>query len=187
MIGIYSLPTLIVPITFLSWILRLWNYLTELSSLTFTVNRQLATHCTQRVHIPNPSSTESRTHNTRLSRNCSRVDDFHIQANSLRDHLLPRGYTRINLRKAFNRARARDRDSLLYPSPKPPQPNTVKLITKFSAHHQKLHSAISLHWHLLTDHHIIGKYVRDTPELVFRRATSLHDGLIHSHYDRNSQ
>lgn len=146
----------------------------ELLSLICTANRRLAIRCYMRqAHILNPLFTVSRTRN--LHRNCSRDDDFHIQANSLRDRLLERGYTHTNLRKAFNRARGRDRNSLLYPSPKPPQLDTVKLVTKFSAQHQQLRSVISPHWHLLTEHHIIKKYIKDTAELVFRRATSLRD------------
>lgn len=66
------------------------------------------------------------------------------------------------------------------------QPETVKMITKFSAHHNQLRSLLSDHWHLLTDHHILRKYVRPTPELVFCRATSVGDRLTGSHKGHRS-
>lgn len=40
----------------------------------------------------------------RLRRNCTLESDFRIRANALRERLLLRGYSRTNLRKAFNKA-----------------------------------------------------------------------------------
>lgn len=111
----------------------------------------------------------------RLRSNCTKEMDLCIQAGLLRECFLLRGYSLTNLRKAFNRTLACTRTSLLYNPPKPKQPNTVKIITKFR-------TILSNHWHLLTDHHILNKYVRATPELVFQRATSLRNGLTSSHY-----
>lgn len=38
------------------------------------------------------------------------------------------------------------------------------------------------HWHLLTNRHVLNRQVRSTPELMFRRASSLRDRLTSSHY-----
>lgn len=59
-----------------------------------------------------------------LSRNCTREEDFYIQAASLHERLLLRGRTSCT--------------------------NTVKIITKFSAHRGQLCDIFSKHWHLLT-------------------------------------
>lgn len=87
-----------------------------------------------------------------------------------------------NLRKAFKKALAQTRSSLLYGPPCVKQSETIKMVTKFSAHHNQLCNLLSDHWHLLKGHHILGKYVKPNPELVFRRATSLRDRLTSSHY-----
>lgn len=116
----------------------------------------------------------------RLQRNCTEDGDFLAQAAALRT--LVRGYTRTNLRKAFNKAFAQTRTSLLYGPPHTNLPQTVKIITKFSIHHNQLRTSLSEHWHLLTDHHVLSKYVRSKPKLVFCRASSWRDRLTSSHY-----
>lgn len=114
----------------------------------------------------------------RLRRNCTEDGDFCKQADALRECLLSLDYSPTNLRKAFKKAFAGTRQSLVYGSPHVARPSTVKIITKFSTHRGQLRSVLSEHWHLLTDHHILGKYVKSTPEMVFRRATtSLRDKL----------
>lgn len=118
----------------------------------------------------------------RLKRNCTEDGDFRRQANALRTRLLARGYNRTTLRKAFNKALAQDRQTLLFGPPRPKKPYMTKIITKFSTHHHQLRNILSNHWHILTDHHTLRKYIKPTPDLVFRRATSLKDRLTHSHY-----
>lgn len=117
-----------------------------------------------------------------LWHNCTKDEDFYAQASALRERLLSRGYTQTNLRKAYNKALAHIRSSLLYGFTCKKQLKTVKIITTFSAHHNQLKNFLSDHWHLLTNHRILKKYIRPTPELVFHRATSLKDKLTSSHY-----
>lgn len=64
----------------------------------------------------------------RLRRNCTREEDFYNQSDALREQLLLRGYSKTNLRRAFNRAAGCTRTSLLYPSPRTTNTNTVKLL-----------------------------------------------------------
>lgn len=119
----------------------------------------------------------------RLRRNCGTENDFKIQANALRKRLLSRGYTRTNLKNAFNKACQRSRHSLLYNPPRPKAAKeTVWFITTFSAHHSTLRSILTKHWHLLTEHNTLHKHVQPNPELVFRSAHSLRDRLTQSHY-----
>lgn len=94
---------------------------------------------------------------------------------------------KTNLSKAFNRALARNRSSLLYDPPKPKLSDTVKIMTKFSAHHSHLRTVLSDHWHLLTDHHTLNKYIKTTPELVLHKAISLQDRLTSSHYTTSTR
>lgn len=104
--------------------------------------------------------------------------DFRIQVKALRDSLLLRGYSSTKLRKAFNRALSHSRHSLLFNRNNPPP----MYFTTYSAHHNVLRNILSNNWHYLTEHHILGKHVRSTPEVVFRRACSLRDQLTSSHY-----
>lgn len=97
-----------------------------------------------------------------------------------------RGYFKTSLRRAFNKAAGCTRTSLLYPSPCTTNTNAVKIVTQYSAHHEQPRSIISKHWHLLADHHILKHHVHATPELFFRRAKSLRDRLVSSHYKPNS-
>lgn len=74
----------------------------------------------------------------RLCRNCTEEEDFRSQANAHRERLLLRGYSCTNLRKAFNRALACTRNSLLYGQPRNKQSDTIKIVKRFLAHHQQL-------------------------------------------------
>lgn len=118
----------------------------------------------------------------RLRRNCTEDWNFYIQAAVLRERLLAWGYIWTNLRKAYNKAFAQTILSLLNGPPHIKQPETVKIVSKFSARHNQLWNLLSDHWHLLTDHHVLGKNVRPISELGFRRETSLRDRLTSSHY-----
>lgn len=119
----------------------------------------------------------------RLRRNCSQESDFKLQAKALRERLLLRGYSSTNLRRAYNKAMSRSRTSLLFKRGEPsPLKDTVRFITTYSAHHNLLRNILTKNCHLLAEHHTLAKYIRSTPEVVFRRARSLRDQLTSSHY-----
>lgn len=48
----------------------------------------------------------------RLRRNCTEDEDFHTQVSAFAERLLAKGYSRTNLRKAYNKAFAHTRSSL---------------------------------------------------------------------------
>lgn len=78
---------------------------------------------------------------------------------------------------------SRSRTSLLFKCREPsPLTETVRFITTYSAHHNLLRNILTKNWHLLAEHHTLAKYIRPTPEVVFRRARSLRDQLTSSHY-----
>lgn len=110
------------------------------------------------------------------------MTDFQHQANLLRSRLLARGYSRSLLRKAFNKAKNRSRNELLYTKKARPQDSTVKLITRFSAHYQDLYSILSKHWHFLVEDPILKKYVNPHPGIVYKRTVSLKDRLVSNQY-----
>lgn len=59
------------------------------------------------------------------------------------------GYSRTTLRRAFNKANAYTRTSLHFAPSRTTGSNTVKVITKFSAHHGQLCNILGKHWHFL--------------------------------------
>lgn len=96
---------------------------------------------------------------------------FTQQADNLRDRLLTQGYSKTLSRKAYNKALQQCRNSLLFNRKE--DSITVKLITRCSTQHGHLRSLLRKHWHLLSEDHILSRYVRSTPKIVFRRAASL--------------
>lgn len=116
-----------------------------------------------------------------LRRNCMHKAQFKIQAVELRTRLQECGYSKSLLRKACNKALNRERTSLLYSKTKSNQ-QTTKFITKYSAQHQQLCMCMAKHWHLLSEDPTLHQYVRNTPEIVFRKSPSIGDKLTASHY-----
>lgn len=77
----------------------------------------------------------------RLKRNCSQEVDFKTEAKALRDRLLLRGYSRKCLKKAYNKAVAKDRIDLLYKNETKEKTvdfkdEGLRLITTFSDNHK---------------------------------------------------
>lgn len=96
------------------------------------------------------------------------------------------GYSKSFLRKAYNKALNRDRTSLLYSKTKSnTDQQTMKFITKYSAQHQQLCTCMAKHWHLLSEYPTLHQYVRNTPEIIFRKRPFIGDKLTASHYRPN--
>lgn len=108
----------------------------------------------------------------RLRHNCTHLDEFKTQANSLHDCLKARSYSKSILRSAFNKALRQSRTSLLFKTKTVKSQQTVKLITRYSQHHQELRKVLLDHWPLLYDVPVLAKYVSPCPEIVFRRSGS---------------
>ncbi|XP_069506974.1 uncharacterized protein [Ambystoma mexicanum] len=86
----------------------------------------------------------------RARRNCTKIEDYKIQANIIEDRLHQRGYPKYLLRQARKRARFQHRDILL-------EKHSREDITKerlvcaitFNTFHHKIKQSIMKHWHLL--------------------------------------
>lgn len=61
----------------------------------------------------------------------------------------------------------------------------VKLITLFSSQHLEVRDIFASHWYLLHQDPVLRKHIGLRPELTFRRANSLCDRLVSSHYFSN--
>lgn len=114
----------------------------------------------------------------RLRCNCTHKADFRLLANELRLRLRQRGYSKCLLRQAFNKTLNRERTSLIHPRPKGnDDQRTMRFITKYSVQHQQLRNCLHKNWYLLSEDPTMGKYVKNTPEIVFRRSSSIENKL----------
>lgn len=61
------------------------------------------------------------------------------------------------------------------------------IITNFSTQHPEIRNIIQRHWHLLRMDPSISKLNSEQHQITFRRARSLKDRLVHSHYQADSR
>lgn len=99
----------------------------------------------------------------------------------MRDRLRARGYSKKCLARPYNRTKDQSRDSLLFHKKTAKPASTVRFITRFNCQHDQLKAILQKHWYLLTQDPAISKFVPPQPTIVYRRASSLKDKLVHSH------
>lgn len=117
----------------------------------------------------------------RLKRNCSTTEAFEIEAGLLRDRLRMRGYSKKCLAKAYNQARGKTRDSLLFHKKVAKKNGNVRFVTRYSSQHEDFKAILQKHWYLLMSDLVISGFVPPQSFVVYRRASSLKDKLVHSH------
>lgn len=125
-----------------------------------------------------------------LRRICASKEDFEIQAGHLQERFLARGYPRSLLKRAYHKARREDRHHLLYKnvdktstSDLPhPLAEPTRLILTYSSQHQLIRDAIEKYWFLLIEDSVLSSYVSHKPSITYRRARSLKDDLVQSHF-----
>lgn len=106
-------------------------------------------------------------------------DCYKRETDALTEHLLLRGYSKTSLKKAFRRVQGRPRHELVFGCNNRPESSTVKLITLYTRKHEDLYRFIKKHWWLLSGDPLVTPHVRATPEVTYRRSTSLKDQLVH--------
>lgn len=132
-----------------------------------------------------------------LRRICSSIEEFDTQASHLQRRFLERGYSRSLLKRAYHRAREADRHSLLFTNKEkmrsttssigPPAPvEPTRCILTYSAQEQAIRSIIGRYWFLLTEDPVLSHYVTPHPSITYRRARSLKDELVQSHFIEHS-
>lgn len=118
----------------------------------------------------------------RLKRNYSRDSDFKIAARDLYNRLKTRGYSHTCLKKAFNRANEQNRNSLIFSNKQIKKPDNVRVITQYSCQHQQFRCILKKFWPLLVADPTVSKHINNIPEVTFKRAPSLRDRLVRSHF-----
>lgn len=85
-------------------------------------------------------------------------------------------------RKAYQRAKAHTRESLIFRTKRPETESTTTFVTTFSAHQNIFRELMEHNWHILSEDPVISKYVASKPEITYRRSRSIRDSLVHSHF-----
>lgn len=117
----------------------------------------------------------------RLRRICSNNDDFELRCQDLQKWLYDRGYDSGKVAIEINRAREKDRLSLLGEKQISENANTINLVVTYHpALNKKVVQALNRLQYLLnldTEHH---RVFRDVPRVSFRHPKSLKDILVRS-------
>lgn len=100
----------------------------------------------------------------------SNADKFHI----IKD---------ICLKTAHNKVKKQDRNSLIFSNRPKNSPESVRIITQYSRQHKQIRNIIRKCWPLLSAGPAISKHVKPHPVFTYKRAPSLKDHLVKSHFD----
>ena len=114
----------------------------------------------------------------RIRRNCSTDSNFEYEAKLLQQRFQERGYSKKGLKKAYLRAKKQKRSSLLHDPKAPKTDPGMRLITRFSGHHQKVRSILQKYWCLLLSDNTVAKHIQDHPQITFKKSRSLRDRLV---------
>lgn len=110
----------------------------------------------------------------RLRRNCTTTETFHMQALSLKQKCIDKGYDMATLDTEIQHVTQIDRRSLL--SPKSHIPNETfkhSMLTSFSSQHRDIKMIIERHWGILRNDHILGNILPERPKVIYKGAPSL--------------
>lgn len=119
----------------------------------------------------------------RVQRNCFLEDGFRRQSDKIHMRLLEQGYSKSTLCKAFNRLKGKSRQAILFTTrPKNTADPVVQFITNYTSQHQDIRCILTKHWGLLMTDEKVGQYVTLYPQITNRRACSIRDSFVISHF-----
>lgn len=122
-----------------------------------------------------------------VRRNCSRIEDFYIQANVLKKRFEDKGYDSKALEEDHLKLANVEREQLL--KLKISQDENKKkghewaFITTFSSQHWWVNRIMTKHWNILKGDRILGPLLPNKPDIVYRRNLTLKDKLAPSAID----
>lgn len=105
-------------------------------------------------------------------------EDFEFEARALQTRLIDRGYSRSCLKKAYRRAKLKDRENVIHSQKPCKRKQKVRLITRYAEEHKKV---IQKYWQLLATDEVLSKYVESYPQITYRKYRSLKYQLVHGH------
>ena len=115
-----------------------------------------------------------------LKRNCAQSSDYEMAAKKLSHRLRDRGYSHKILKKDYNRAAQQNQQELIISTK---TKTYTWVITQYSKHHSQFRSILNQFWPLLLADDTVVKCIQKHPDITYRRAPSLRDKSVHSHYN----
>lgn len=122
----------------------------------------------------------------RPKRNCTETSDFLIQANTLTNRFLNKGYSNESLQTTLNQVSLMHRKDLLKEKSLVERINkapSVPFITTFSVQHQTIKYLIYKHWHILGNDSILNTVLPTKPQVIYKGASLLRNRLATNVYD----
>ncbi|XP_069584215.1 uncharacterized protein [Ranitomeya imitator] len=119
----------------------------------------------------------------RIRRNCTRDQDFLMQARDLTDRFRQRSYPKRVVATAFQRARQHDQASLLIPVGRSRESQT-RFITDYNDSWGQVRHILTRHWPILQTDMQTTQVISNRPLLTSRRAPNLRQLLTRSHFSR---
>lgn len=120
-------------------------------------------------------------------RTCSEDAKFDQEAKKLKDRLLDRGYRKSCLKKAYDRAEHQSHQELIFSSSLRTQTDDhVRFITRYTEVQANIRRILK-YWYILRADPSINRFVPERHLITFRRAKSLQDRLVTSHYSEPKQ
>ncbi|XP_040266912.1 uncharacterized protein LOC120981438 [Bufo bufo] len=119
----------------------------------------------------------------RLRRNCTNVTDFKTASADLTTRFRKRGYPRRLITRSYEEAKNADRMQLFTPKLKT-RDGKVHLIKRYNNQWSALYKILESHWFLLTSDHRLIPHMDEKPKIIARKAPSLKDKLVCSHFQR---
>ncbi|XP_056419473.1 uncharacterized protein LOC130360909 [Hyla sarda] len=120
----------------------------------------------------------------RVRRNCSRPQDFKVQALDLTNRFKKRGYPKSIISQAYQRANGIERRALLEGTSKRLEDNTLRFVATYNNQWQDIRKILGENWNILLSDNQVRNVIPERPMLVSRRAPNLRDLLTRSHFQR---
>ncbi|XP_063805763.1 uncharacterized protein LOC134984051 [Pseudophryne corroboree] len=120
-----------------------------------------------------------------LRRNCSDLTTFNIQAKSMMEAFLSRGYPKLLIESALGEVKQRKREDLLIPKNKNKEKtinmDEVAFISTFNNCHLEIRNIISKNYGILRQDSQLSSILHPKPKFIFRKNRSLKNLLAPSH------
>lgn len=119
----------------------------------------------------------------RARRNCSNESSFVDECNKLYNKFIQRGYPKKTLHRAYARAKATPRKSLLSKKTIEKTTQKIRCIGTLDTNNSEVINILKRYWPILTSDNDLTDILTPYPSITYRRGGNLRDFLVHSHLD----
>lgn len=124
----------------------------------------------------------------RVKRNCSRQEDFTIQANFLKNTFVQKGYRNETLDSIISEVDRIPRGQCLTnKDPKVQSNQQWGFISDFHCQYREVEDIFRKYWHILSMDRDLGLVLPDCPRLIYRKAPNFGDHVVKRNVDTPGQ